>query len=263
MKLTTIDIHSHLTDTAFDEDREAALSRMAEAGVGTITIGTDFESSERAVALAALHNNVWASVGVHPDDGGTETFSEEQYAPLLEHGRVVAVGECGFDYFRKERAEVYETQRPLFEAQIEFALAHDLPLMLHIRDKRGERTAYEDTLSLLSKYKAAHPALRGNAHFFAMGTDIAERFFALDFTISFTGVITFTSDYDEVVSVAPLEQIHAETDAPYVAPKLHRGARNEPSYVTEVVKRIAEIKKLPEEQVAYQLRENARKLFYV
>jgi len=138
--------------------------------------------------------------------------------------------------------------------QINFALKHDKPIMIHARD------AYEEILQILESLGGPTAKLRGNVHFFAGDWEIAQRFFAIDFTISFTGVITFTSDYDEVIKKAPLEKILSETDAPYVAPTPYRGKRNEPSYVQEVVKRIAEIRGEDFEEVRTALVNNALRM---
>ena len=261
MRFEIIDVHSHLADEQFSTDREEVLARMRKQRVGTIVVGVNYESSAWAVALAREHEGVWACVGVHPEDGAREVFIAEKYTSLFESGKVVAVGECGFDYFRKPKEEVYEKQRALFEAHIEFAGERALPLMLHIRASKGSFDAYDDALFLLREYKNKFPHLKGNVHFFAGDISRAQAFFDLDFTISFTGVISFAREYREVVSFSPLSNIHAETDAPFVAPLPYRGQRNEPMFVEKVIACIAEIKKLSVEEVKVQLRKNAENMF--
>lgn len=261
MEQRFVDIHSHLCDPAFDGDRETVIARMGESGIRAIAVGTDTLSSQKVSALAMEHRAVFACIGIHPEDGKGETFTEEVFAPML-HSKVVAVGECGLDYYREPKDKVYEEERTTFEAQIAFAVQHDLPLMLHVRPSKKTIDAYEDTLAILSSWKKQHPSLRGNSHFFAGDTQIAKQLFDLDFTISFTGVITFTNDYDEVIQYAPLERIHAETDAPYVTPAPFRGERNEPLYVSRVIARIAQIKGLEEVEVQKALLENADTLFF-
>ncbi len=239
MILEYFDIHSHIQFPEFDSDREAVLARLVDTDTFTITVGTDLESSQSAVALAESHPNVYACIGVHPVGGLSQTFEVEEFKKLVSHPKVVAIGECGLDYFRLigDSLEEKQRQRKLFITQIEFAIEHDKPLMIHCR------TAYEDTLDILEHYKKeVGEKLRGNAHFFAGSPEIAERFLSIDFSMSFTGVITFTHDYDEVIQMLPLDMIMSETDAPYVAPTPHRGRRNEPAYVSEVVKKIAEIR---------------------
>jgi len=248
-------------------------------------VGTDKDYSQRAVALANEHNDIWATVGQHPVDNGDEVFDYDWYKDLASGPRVVGIGECGLDYFRIEGTlrrqgsggqagfkEEKERQEKLFKQQIELALELDLPLMLHVRDKKGSEQAYDDVLKVLKTYtypesdtintnqsRAAKP--RGNVHFFAGTLATARKFWEIGFTTSFTGVITFADQYDEVIKNAPLTMLHGETDAPYVAPKPFRGQRNEPLHVREVYKRIAEIRDEDPEKVRLQLLENAKKLF--
>lgn len=257
-----IDAHSHLNFPDYDKDREEVISRMAEAKTWTITVGTDLETSKSAVELAKNGSKdgakIFASVGLHPADNVEEIFDEKKYAALLKESKVVAVGECGLDYFHlKEKTdEGKKKQREIFEKQINLAIKHDKPLMIHSRD------AYADTYEILSSYKKQYgEKVRGDIHFFAGTIEDARRFLDIDFTLSFTGVITFAKSYDDVIRFAPLEMIMSETDAPYVSPAPYRGKRNEPSYVAEVVKRIAEIREEPFEDVKKALVSNAFRVF--
>jgi len=250
-----IDIHSHLHFNLFDNDRDEVLSRMKEGRVATITIGIDTETSAKEVALAESRGDVYACIGIHPDDSN-ERFEEKEslFSELAKSDKVVAVGECGLDYSRLlgEDGEKKKFQRDNFEAHIAFAVERNLPVMIHTRD------ASEDTIALLeSKKREYGDTLRGNAHFFTQSVDFARRYLAIDFTISFTGVITFTSDYDEVVRYAPLDRIHAETDSPFVAPVPNRGKRNEPAFVQYVYERVADIRGEDREVVREQLVRNA------
>ncbi len=255
-----IDIHAHLDDTAYDTDRADVLRVLKEHEIGVITIGTTLQSSQQASELARANTHVFACIGVHPDDGAGEIFIEKEYEAIL-HPRVVGVGECGLDYFRANKADVYPQQKALFEAQIQFAISHNLPLMLHVRPRRGTCDAYHDALDILESYAREFPTLRGNSHFFAGDVAVASRLFAIGFTISFTGVITFAREYDEVIQYAPLECIHAETDAPYVAPVPYRKERNNPLYISEIVRRLAEIKGIQPEKLEDILLNNAARLF--
>lgn len=261
------DIHTHLNDSSFADDREAVLARMEERGVGTIVVGTDFKSSQDAVAIASLAGgSVFASVGVHPTDQRDEPFREPLFEELVADPHVVAVGECGLDYTRlsAEDGEKEKTrQRVLFEAQVDFAIAHDLPLMIHCRDRdKTIADAHKDVLAVLSKKKVfAVEHLRGDIHFFSQTIAVAREYFTLGFSISFTGVITFSREYDDVIRKAPLDRIMAETDCPYVSPVPHRGKRNEPMYVEEVVKKIAEIRGEDFETVRVALVQNALQMF--
>jgi TatD DNase family protein len=250
-----IDIHSHLHFDRYDDDREEVLLRMKQAQVKTISIGIDSATSEEEVLLAEANESVYASIGLHPDDSH-ERFSEVHrvFEKLAKSNRVVAIGECGLDYSRIEGNldQVKRFQRDNFEAQIAFAVERGLPVMIHSRD------SVEDTLSILeSKKREYGNRLRGNAHFFTQSVDIAKRYFEIGFNISFTGVITFAHDYDEVVRYAPLSMIHAETDAPFVAPIPYRGKRNEPTYVINVYNHIAHIRGEEREVVRRTLVSNA------
>lgn len=254
-----IDIHSHLHFDRYDEDREEVLRRMKDAGVSTISIGIDSLTSGQEVSLAEANDHVYASIGLHPDDSH-EQFDDVRsvFEKLVESKRVVAIGECGLDYSRIEGNldSAKGLQRDNFEAQIDFAVEHQLPVMIHSRD------SVEDTLSILeSKKREYGDRLRGNAHFFTESVESARRYFDIDFTISFTGVITFVDDYDEVVRYAPLSKIHAETDAPFVAPVPHRGKRNEPTFVMNVYDHIARIRGEEKEVVRSALVSNALRDF--
>ncbi len=253
-----IDIHSHLNFPDYDVDREAVIARMKEEGIATITIGTSLETSQSAVELAEKHDNIFACIGVHPVDGTEAQFKEEEFNKLATSSKVVAVGECGLDYGRKGEIddESKQKQVELFEKQIDFAVAHDLPLMIHGRNAHG------DIIEIIRRKKEGYGnKLRGNAHFFTGTIAEANGYIELDFSISFTGVLTFTHDYDEVVRSVPLSSMMAETDAPYVAPVPFRGKRNEPMFVKEVVKSIASIKEEVEEDVQKAVVENAKRLF--
>lgn len=258
--MNIIDTHSHFNLSHFDEDREAAIARMRDAGVGTICVGVDEETSAKAIEIANTHDDIWAIVGQHPTEW-PEEFDLDAFVSLAGQPKVVAIGECGLDYYRdRERAHMPE-QKKLFETQIALAKETDLPLMLHIRPQEGTMDAYEDALEILAAWKKQWPAMRGTAHFFAGTTEIAQRFLDLGFHISFSGIITIFPQYEEVVRHVPLDRILPETDAPFAAPVPYRGTRNEPAYVIEIVKKIAELKKLPFEEVQAQLLQNTEELF--
>jgi TatD DNase family protein len=197
----------------------------------------------------------------------------------------VGIGECGLDYYREREREHVPEQKKLFESQIALAKETDLPLMLHIRpspaspsgagkqgsvdarQKFAEQNlsgqAYEDALSILETWKTQWPNMRGTAHFFVGTKEIAQRFLDLGFHISFSGVITIFPEYEDVVRSVPIERILPETDAPFAAPLPYRGKRNEPAYVTEVIKKIAQLKEMPLEEVEKQLLKNAKGLFAI
>ncbi len=263
------DAHTHVNFVAFKDDMEATIQRAADAGVSMNTVGTQFDTSKASVELAEKFENVYATIGLHPihtgksyhdekelGEGGKaftsrgEDFDAAKYEALAQSPKVIAIGECGLDYFRLEE-DTKKTQEVAFIQQIELANKLQKPLMLHIRE------AYDDSLAILK----AHAKVKGDVHFFAGNWDVAKQFLDFGFTLSFTGVLTFTQDYDEVVRNAPLDMLLIETDAPYVAPKPYRGKRNEPAYVIEVAKAIARIRGADEEVVREQLLTNARRVF--
>lgn len=258
---TYIDIHTHLNLPQFDEDREAVVARLRDQNIGAINVGVDSQTSRFAFELATQNDNLWAIVGHHPAYVDDEIFDEATYRELLAHPRVVGVGECGFDYFRTEKTpEHLAKQENLFRAQIELAIEFDKPLMLHIRPTRNTYDAYDDALIVLAEYKKqAGDRLRGDAHFFAGTLEHAQRFIELGFYISFTGVITFAREYDDLIQALPLDRIMCETDAPYVTPVPYRGKRNSPEYVGEVYKKMEELR--PEENVREQILENVKELW--
>ena len=254
------DIHSHLNFSQYDVDRDETIARMKETNTHTITVGTDFELSKSAVELAEAHDCVYACIGVHPVDDPTRVFNAEKFEKLVTSPKVVAIGECGLDYFRLvgDSKEEKRRQKEQFEEQIIFAIENKKLLMIHCRD------AYEDATDILESFSKQYgEKLWGNAHFFAGGLEIGKRLVDINFSLSFTGVVTFTHDYDEVIRATPLSMIMSETDAPYVAPVPYRGKRNEPSCVSEVVKKIAEIRGENFDTVKEALVLNALKRFHI
>ncbi len=255
-----IDTHSHPHFPHYDADRDAMLARMRAARVGTIAVGTSFETSRGAVAIANEHSDIWATIGVHPNDTG-ESFDAIVFAALL-NDRVVGIGECGLDYFRSNAETEGARQKENFAAQIAFAVEHDLPLMLHVRPSKGSTDAHDDALEMLKSAQATHGArVRGNAHFFTGPLETAQRYWDLGFTTAFPGVITFAPEVQEVFKAAPLDMILSETDAPYASPLPHRGQRNEPAFVVRIVEAIANLKGMEHEVVREKLIENAHRVF--
>ena len=275
MEKRYIDIHSHLDFADYGADQKEIIQRMKDLGIFTISIGTGVESSKEAVKLAEENENIYACIGNHPDDDLGEVFDEKDYEELVKNPKVVAIGECGLDYFRISKLEsskfeeLKKIQIDQFKKQIEFAVKYKKPLMLHIRDGVVSSESYSDAFDILnSTFNIQHSALRGNIHFYAGTLDWAKKFIELGFTISFTGVITFpkragANNYEEVIKNIPLDKIHAETDSPFVAPIPYRGKRNEPSYVIEVYKKIAEIRGDDFEVVRKQLIENSKRVFKI
>lgn len=264
------DIHSHINDVRFDDDRDEVLVRMREGDFFAIDVGTDEKTSAGVVTLSENSNGlIYASIGVHPIDDITAQFNEVVFAKQADSPRVVAIGECGLDYSRLSDVPNVEAekarQKELFEAQVDFAIKRNLPLMIHCRDSEKQLAdAHRDVLKIFNnKKEEAGAKLRGNIHFFSKTIEIAREYIKLGFTISFTGVITFTNEYDDVVRLAPLTSIMAETDCPYVAPKSRRGKRNEPIFVEEVYRKIADLRGEDFETVRAAIVENALRSFSI
>ncbi|OHA88314.1 MAG: hypothetical protein A2653_01060 [Candidatus Zambryskibacteria bacterium RIFCSPHIGHO2_01_FULL_43_25] len=253
------DVHSHLNFPQYDVDREEAIARMEEGGVSTITVGTDAETSRSAVDLSKKSENLFATIGIHPD-GDLAQWNDEFFRSLISHPKVVGVGECGFDYARTgdSTTDKIKNQKELFSRQIELALEFGKPLMVHCRN------AYEDVYDVLLSYSRKYgDRLSGDMHFFAADVATAKKFLDINFFLSFTGVVTFASSYEEVVKFAPLDRILAETDSPFVTPIPHRGKRNEPIFVEEVVKKISAIRNSDFETTRKKLVDNALLLFSI
>lgn len=256
------DAHCHIQFDPYDADREAIIASMREGEVGGLVVGTDRDSSRKAVELAN-GTDLFASVGLHPNDKPNEGYDDTIYRELASSPHVVAIGECGLDYYRPEDpGGEKERQVAAFKAQIKLAADLDKPLMIHARPSKGSMDAYEDTAELLRQAQEQYGSrVRGNMHFYVGNVEITKKLLELGCTFSFTAVLTFTSDYDDVIRFLPLESILSETDAPYVAPAPNRGKRNDPLSVREVVRAIARIKGLPEEQVREAMVQNAARVF--
>lgn len=238
--------------TKLGASRDEVIKRALEAGIGMINIGVDLETSQKSIALAEKYDGVFAVVGIHPHDADKKIDFKE-LKKLAKHEKVVGIGECGLDNVRSSTSNI--EQKDIFEQQIELALELDKPLMIHCRD------AHKEVLEILKEYKNNEASLRCNIHFFSGNWEQAQEYLKLGFSLSFDGPITFSHDYDETIKNMPLGRIMAETDSPFAAPVPYRGQRNEPLYVQEVVKRIAEIKVISFEEAAKQTTKNAITFF--
>lgn len=259
-----IDIHSHVAFPVYDLDREAVLMRMREKEVVTISVGVDLNSSATALALAEKEPDVFATIGLHPNNAPDEGFDEKAFSALAVHKKVVGVGECGLDYFRRDGTDQAEKRRQhsQFESQVAFAIVHDLPLMVHCRPSKGTMDAYKDLIEILKHHTSfGGEKLRGNIHFFVGDTEVAQQFLELGFTFSFTGVVTFAREYDEVIRYVPEGSILTETDCPYVSPHPHRGERNEPSFIPYIAAELARIRGVEVGVFGSILRGNACRVF--
>lgn len=258
------DSHSHLHFYQFDKDREEIINKLRDFNIKTINVGTDFEESEKAVNLAKQYPDLmWASVGLHPTDNLKENFDIEKYRELAKDEKVVAIGECGLDYFRSPSEAEITRQKEIFAKQIELAKGLNKPLILHCRPSVGAQDAYKDAIEILKYKNLGISTGNGVAHFFSGSKETAKKFLDLGFYISFSGPITFAPEYRGIVEFVPLDKILIETDAPFAAPSPHRGRRNEPAFVEFVARQIAEWKSLDFEKLAEQTTVNTLQFFQI
>ena len=243
------DSHCHPQFPQYEGSREEVVKRALDGGVFMICIGTDLETSKKAIELAEKYEGIWATVGLHPNDNLSERFDPDIYKKLLNQEKVVGFGEIGLDYYRTTKKEDQEQQKQKFIEQLGLAGKSGKPVVLHCRD------AHQDMLGILS------PNLRGVIHSFTGTLEEAKKYLDLGFHLGFNGILTFTDQYDETVRYAPLEKILLETDAPYLTPVPFRGKRNEPLYVKYVAEKIAELKGIDYDEVARQTFENTKDLF--
>lgn len=247
------DTHVHLDDPVYDSDRAEVLARCKASGVERmISVGCDLESSLRCVALAGAHEEIYASLGIHPHEA--KGVSEETYRQIERIARsepkAVAIGEIGLDYYYdfSER----EDQLRVFAAQLELADSLRLPVIIHTRE------AIKDTLDVLKAH--IRELKRGGViHCFSGSRESAEEYLSLGFYVAFGGAVTFKNAHkEEVVRTVGKERLLLETDCPYQTPVPYRGKRNEPAYVRLVAKKIAEFVEFDVERATAQ---NAARLF--
>lgn len=265
------DTHSHVNFGVFSKDADEVIKRALDSGVWLINVGADLETSKKAVELAEKYSKkysggVYAAIGLHPNDF-TKGFDYEVYKNLATNLKVVAIGETGLDYYRikDEETRNKDGQKELFEKHISLAMELNKPLIIHCREALSTSSgqAHDDIIQILNtKYKILNTRA-GILHSFSGNLEQAKQYIGLGFKIAFNGIITFSRDYDEVVREIPLENILIETDCPYLTPVPYRGQRNEPAYVIEVAKKLAEIKGLNLEEVAEKTTKNAKEVFGV
>ena len=250
-----IDTHAHLDFDAFDEDRDAVIQHAIENNLqAIITIGTSLETSRRAVELAENYAPIFAAVGIHPSDcQDTDEADYQEIEKLSRHEKVVAIGEIGLDYYKMYTEKT--TQMEAFKRQIALARSVNLPVIVHNRE------AHEDVIKTLLEEKATD--VGGVLHSFSGDSDFLQRVLKTNFFISFTGGVTFknTRGADVLVQQTPVERLLLETDSPFITPEPHRGKRNEPAFVLFTAKKIAELKKIPVDELAAITTDNAKHLF--
>lgn len=254
--MSLIDSHCHLDDRHFDGDREAVIARALEAGVEcllAIGSGEGPPDLEAGIRMAEAWPQIYATVGVHPHEAAKATpETYRRLRELLTHPKVLAVGEIGLDYHYDFSPR--ETQRAVFIEQLQAAGEAGKPVVIHTRE------AWEDTLRILREHWRPGPG--GIMHCFSGGPSEAEQAIELGFHLGFTGVITFPKALrvQEAARQAPLDRLLVETDAPYLAPASRRGKRNEPAFVLETARKLAELRGESFQQVAGATTGNFKRL---
>lgn len=251
-----IDTHCHLEDENFSADRAEVIERAKLSGVERIiNFGSTLKSSEAVVALAKNFSELYAGVGIHPEE--IDDFDANTCARLAELAavkKVVAIGEIGLDYHWEKDPSRRLNQQKIFVAQLDLARQLNLPVCVHDRD------AHADTLKIL---QTEARGLRGVLHCYSGSLETAREVFKLDWFIGVDGPLTFknSAKLPEIVKAAPRDRILIETDAPYLAPVPHRGKRNEPAYVVEVAKKLAELRNETLDEVGAYTSANAKSLY--
>jgi TatD DNase family protein len=257
--LRLFDTHTHLTDAAFDEDRDAVLERAGAAGVERlVAVGTDLPSSRDAVHLARTRPRVVATAGVHPHEASSAGDPWGELESIWDSGAVAAVGEVGLDGYYDHAP--METQCAVFERSVDAACRHGLPLVVHCRDAHAQLW---DVLEASGNRLAAIGPCPGVMHSFSGDRAALDRALSLGFMVSFAGIVTFRNadDVRDVAAAVPEDRLLSETDCPYLAPVPRRGRRNEPAFVRHVVDKLAEIRGERPDVLAKHLWENAKALF--
>jgi len=252
MKL--VDSHCHLDFPDLAADLDGILARMADNGVErAMCISVNLPDLPRVIALAERHPQLWATVGVHPDYEDTPEPSVDELVRLADHPRVLAIGETGLDYFRLTGD--LEWQRQRFRTHIRAARQVGKPLVIHTR------SASADTLRIMEEEGAAE--VGGVMHCFTESQAVADAAIAMNFVISFSGIVTFKNarDLQAVAQTIPLDRMLVETDSPYLAPVPHRGKTNQPAWVRHVAEFIADLRDVAPEVIAEATTANFERVF--
>ncbi len=273
-----IDTHAHLNFQAYKKDADQVIRRAFDAKTEIIIPSTDLKSSQQAVKIVEKYDQgVYATIGLHPIHLQNQEFEEEDkkikmkgerfeysdYEKMAKLKKIVAIGEIGLDYHYLSIERIKENkqlQQFTFLQQLELAYNLDKPVIIHCRE------AHEDLLPLLQKFyqnKKKRLSGRGVLHCFSGDWELVWKYFELDFLISFTGLITFNDQWNDLIRQCPLDKIIIETDSPFMSPIPHRGERNEPAHVKYIADRIAQIKDVSFENVAKATTKNAKKLFQI
>ena len=249
-----VDSHCHINFPELANNMDAVRQSMLDHQVGhALCVSVTLNKFPEVLAMAEAHNNIYASVGVHPDYEDEDAFTVEDLVRLAQHPKVVAIGETGLDYFRLTGD--LEWQRERFRTHIRAAIKAGKPLIIHTR------AAAEDTIRIMREENAQ--LVGGVMHCFTESLEVALQAIELGFYISFSGIVTFknTLALKEVAKSIPLNRILVETDSPYLAPVPFRGKINQPAYVKYVAEEVARLRGIPVEEVATATTQNFFDLF--
>ncbi|WP_118181250.1 TatD family hydrolase [Paraburkholderia phosphatilytica] len=255
-----VDSHCHINFEGLADRLPQVLENMrANQVTHALCVSVDLETLPSVLAIAAAHDNVYASVGVHPDHEDAAEPSVEQLVELASHPKVVAIGETGLDYYRLEGRTIadMEWQRERFRTHIRAARITGKPLIIHTR------SSADDTLRIMAEERADEPG--GVMHCFTEAWPVAERALEQDFHISLSGIVTFknATDVQEVARRVPIDKLLIETDSPYLAPVPYRGKPNEPAYVSHVGRFIAQQRGLSDDELGVATSRNFFRLFQI
>ena len=259
--LSLVDTHAHLDMKDFDKDREEVIARALNAGVSTIiTVGTNIESSKKALGLAEEYPQILAAVGIHPHDTSSVTKADiDILAEIAKHPKVVAIGETGLDFYRNYAPR--EKQIEVLKWQLDLTVQLKLPIIIHCRQ------AEKDMLGLLSDWslnnKIPPEQGRGVIHCFSGDTNATRQYLDMGFYLSLAGYIGYpaSKSLQSVIRDIPGDRLLVETDCPFLPPQAYRGKRNEPAYVAITAGVLAKIREVPLETVATETTQNALRLF--
>lgn len=274
-----IDTHAHINFNAFRQDKDEVIRRSLDNDIWMILVGADIKTSRRALELANKYEKgVYAAVGLHPihamgEEAGEEAeisqeeFNYSEYEKVAKFEKVVAIGEIGLDYYHlgkvKDKAKAKILQKNIFIKQLELSGALNLPVIIHCRE------AHNDLMAILKDFKKEYRHLLpkerawGVMHCYSGDEDMAWEYFSLGINISFTGLITFSKQWDDLIRKLPNDKFMIETDCPFMTPEPFRGQRNESRLVVNVAKRISEIKSIELKKIEEITTNNAKEFFRI
>lgn len=253
-----IDTHCHLNLKPFEDDWRDVINRAFDNDIWMINVGTDKKTSQKAIEIAENYKEgVYATAGFHPiyikdaNEKVENMINADFYSEAAKNSKVVAIGEIGLDYYHTKDENLRELQKKVLCHQIKIAKKFSKPIIFHSRE------ATNDLMEIVKEFLP----LKAVIHCFSESWETAKKYLDIGFLISFTGIITFTDKYDEVIKNIPLDKIMIETDSPYLAPVPRRGERNEPLYVKYVAQKIADIRGIALSKVAEKTTKTVKEFF--